>query len=132
MSEDKKAKEKYYGKVKEINDSEVNGKLLEKLNERYEQKLKTGVETVLADMTDAPEEDIRLLTDMISKWMRPPDYIQACEEILNKCIIIDCERRLACINEMINDANLNREERSALVREAAAIIKERMKYKNGN
>lgn len=132
MSEDKKAKEKYYGKVKEINDSEVNGKLLEKLNERYEQKLKTGVETVLADMTDAPEEDIRLLTDMISKWMRPPDYIQACEEILNKCIIIDCERRLACVNEMINDANLNREERSALVREAAAIIKERMKYKNGN
>lgn len=132
MSEDKKAKEKYYCKVKEINDSEVNGKLLEKLSARYEQNLKTGVETVLADMTDSTEEEVRMLTDMISKWIRPPDYIQACEEILNQCIIIDCERRLACINEMINDTNLSREERSALVREAAAIIKERMKYKNGN
>ena len=132
MSEDKKVMEKYYQKVYDIADSVTNKMLLEKLRARYDNMNKTGPETVLADASDTPEDEIKTLTDLISKWMRPPDIQKACETLIQNCVIINCERKIACINEILKNTELTQEERKALLKETAAIIEERKKYKNGN
>lgn len=132
MSEDKKVMEKFYKKVYDIADSVTNKMLLDKLKARYDNMSKTGPETVIADAADAPESEIKTLTDLISKWMRPPDIYKACELLIQNCIIINCERKIACINECLKNTELTQEERTALLKETAAIIEERKKYKNGN
>ncbi len=131
ISDDKKAMDKYYDSIKELCTSEINLNLLEKLKNRYDNAGKTGPEAILADATDASEEEIVLLTDLISKWLRPPDTDEACRKILNNCLILNCDIKIACINEMLEDTNISKEEKTALLREIAAIIEERKKYKNG-
>ena len=132
MSEDKKVMEKYYKQVYDIADSDTNKMLLEKLKSRYDNLSKTGPEAILADAAEISESEIRVLTDLISKWMRPPDIQAACETLVKNCIIINCERKIACINEILKNTELTSEERTALLKETAAIIEERKKYKNGN
>ncbi len=132
MSEDKKVMEKYYQKVYDITDSDTNKMLLEKLRSRYDSMSRTGPEAILADAAEQSESEIRTLTDLISKWMRPPDIQTACETLVKNCIIINCERKIAFINESLRNTELTSEERTALLRETAAIIEERKKYKNGN
>ena len=132
MSEDKKVMEKYYQKVYDITDSDTNRMLLEKLRSRYDSMSRTGPEAILADAAEQSESEIRTLTDLISKWMRPPDIQTACETLVRNCIIINCERKIAFINESLRNTELTSEERTALLRETAAIIEERKKYKNGN
>ena len=131
MSEDKKVMEKYYKQVYDIADSDTNKMLLEKLKSRYDNLSKTGPEAILADAAEISESEIRVLTDLISKWMRPPDIQAACETLVKNCIIINCERKIACINEILKNTELTSEERTALLKETAAIIEERKKYKNG-
>jgi hypothetical protein len=131
ISDDKKAMDKYYDSIKELCTSEINLNLLERLKNRYDNAGKTGPEAILADATDASEEEIVLLTDLISKWLRPPDTDEACRKILNNCLILNCDIKIACINEMLEDTNISKEEKTALLREIAAIIEERKKYKNG-
>lgn len=131
MSDDRHSFEKYYGQLSSIVSNKENKMLLDKLRERFESGDRTGHEAVLADASELPESHIRLLTDIISKWLRPPDISEACSALMNKCGVLNCDLRISCINEMLNDSTISVADRSALVKETAAIIEERKKYRNG-
>lgn len=132
LSEDKKLMDKYYDKVKELNSFETNAVLLEKLRARYDSGGKTGIEVILADAVGIPEQEINLLADIISKWIRPEDAQKACDNIISNCAVLSCDIKVACIKAMIEGTNISNEDRQSLLMEIKAIIAERKKYKNGN
>ncbi len=132
MSDDRRSLEKYYGDIMRLSASKPNRTLLEKLKKRYESGERTGHEAVIADASELPERDVKLLTDIVSGWLRPSDIGQACADIVNRCRILDCDIRISCINEMLNDNAINEADRFALIKETAAIIEERKKYSNGH
>lgn len=75
-----------------------NRLLLEKLKARYDSGGKTGLEAVLADAADAPEAELKLLTDLIGRWLRPPDPEAACAALIRTCGTLQCDLKIACIN----------------------------------
>ena len=131
LSEDKKLMDKYYDKVKELNSFETNAVLLEKLRARYDSGGKTGIEVILADAVGIPEQEMNLLADIISKWIRPEDAQKACDNIISNCAVLSCDIKVACIKAMIEGTNISNEDRQSLLMEIKAIIAERKKYKNG-
>lgn len=131
MSDDRRSFHKYYERLISIISSEANKTLLVRLKQRFETGDRAGHEAVLADAAELPERHIRLLTDIIAKWLRPPDPLEACADLMNKCGILNCDLRISCINDMLNDSTISEADRIALVKETAAIIEERKKYRNG-
>ena len=131
MSDDSHTMDRYYEIVRNLMYHKKNKSLLDKLKARFDSGGRTGLEAVLADAADAPEADLRLLTDLISRWLRPPDVNEACAELIKTCGILNCDLRIACINEMLADVNISEADKIALVQETAAIIEERKTFKNG-
>lgn len=72
MSDDSHTMDRYYEIVRNLMYHKKNKSLLDKLKARFDSGGRTGLEAVLADAADAPEADLRLLTDLISRWLRPP------------------------------------------------------------
>lgn len=132
LSEDKKLMDKYYDKIKELNSFDTNAVLLDRLKARYDSGGKTGIEVILADAVGIPEQEINLLADLISKWIRPEDAQKACDNIISNCAVLSCDIKVACIKAMIADTNISNEDRQSLLMEIKGIIAERKKYKNGN
>lgn len=130
LSDDSHTMERYYAKVRSLLYCERNKVLLERLKNRFDSGGRTGPEAVLSDAADAPEADVSLLTDLIGKWLRPPDPEAACEALIRTCGILNCDRKIACINEMLENAEINEADRAALLKETAAIIEERKNFKN--
>ena len=130
MSDDSHTMERYYEKVRSLLYCERNKVLLEKLKNRFDSGGRTGPEAVLSDAADAPEADVSLLTDLIGKWLRPPEPEAACEALIRTCGILNCDRQIACITEMLENAEINEADRAALLKETAAIIEERKNFKN--
>ena len=130
MSDDAGAMEQYYQSAQEVFYHDHNKMLLDKLINRYENGNKTGTEAVLSDAVELPEGDIRILTDLISKWLRPPDIAEACAALINRCGTLNCDLRIACVNDLLNQENMNDEDKIALIKETAVIIEERKKFKH--
>lgn len=130
MSDDSSAMHRYYESVRNLLSCDRNRLLLEKLKARYDSGGKTGLEAVLADAADAPEAELKLLTDLIGRWLRPPDPEAACAALIRTCGTLQCDLKIACINDLLEDTNINDADKVALVKETAAIIEERKKFKN--
>lgn len=130
MSDDIKSIKKYFDRVLPMLKFSNNKILLEKLRKRFESGSKLGPEAVLTDASETAEYDIKVLTDLIDKWLRPPDTDAACRRIIRDCGILHCDQKIACINDMLKNTGINEEDKAALLVETAALIEERKRYKN--
>jgi len=130
MSEDPHTIQHYYEKVRSLIYHDKNRILLDKLKKRFDSGAKLGLEAVLSDAADAPEADVKLLTDLINRWLRPPDPEAACAALVKTCGILNCDLKIACINDLLEDTKISEADKIALVKETAAIIEERKKFKN--
>ncbi len=135
ISDDKRIMSKYYPEAKKMISVKNNVFLLDKLKNRFDAGGKIGPEAVLADSNELPERESRVLTDIISKWLRPPDLDVECKNIIRNGMMLKCDIRIAELKRMIADLDIKSDDYKVtfqgLMEQILTINKERKKYENG-
>lgn len=102
-----------------------NNKLFEKLSERVKNGGRTGIEFVMADVEDG---NTAVISELVSRWLTPPDINQAAYDIYLQCMRLRCDIKISSINDILGRAGLDEDKKLEYLTQLKAIIEERKRY----
>lgn len=99
-----------------------NKELYIKLLNRYDKNEKMGTSSVLndADVDDAP-----IITDLLEKWLTPPDIEKACDELIEKMEKSKDEDQLESLYALLRNRDIDEKKRTTILKEIDEIVKKR-------
>ena len=125
LSEDSRTFSQYEQAFKGNFVIEENNLLFEKLCNRYSGGRRTGIEAVLADVEDG---DTSILSDLVSRWLTPPDITEAAYSIYLQCMKLRCDIKINSINEILGRNDVSTDKKNEYLAELKVIIEERKRY----
>lgn len=125
LSEDAGVFAQYEASVAGYLTIDENNKLFQKLAKRYKTGSRTGIEYVMADVEDG---DTLIISELVSKWLTPPDINQAAYDIYMQCMKLRCDIKISSINEILGRNDLDDDKKVEYLTKLKAIIEERKRY----
>ncbi len=125
LSEDAGVFAQYEASVAGYLTIDENNKLFQKLANRYKAGSRTGIEYVMADVEDG---DTLIISELVSKWLTPPDINQAAYDIYMQCMKLRCDIKISSINEILGRNDLDDDKKVEYLTKLKAIIEERKRY----
>lgn len=125
LSEDARTFSQYEPSLTGYLGSEENNRLFSKLADRYRSGQRTGIEYVMADVENG---DTKVISELICKWLTPPDINQAAYDIYNQCMKLRCDIKISSINEILGRVDVSSDKKNEYLSELKAIIEERKRY----
>lgn len=122
LSEETQVLQKLRGEIKKDLFTESNRRLYENLLKRCDNGDKIGTESVLMD---ADIDDAEVISQILSEWLTPPDLYKACMEIILKLRNTRYEERLEEIYKLLEQEDLDIDERNRLTTEIKNILDEK-------
>ena len=125
LSEDARTFSQYEASVSGYLTIDQNNKLFQKLVDRYKTGSRTGIEYVMADVG---EGDTAIISELVSKWLTPPNINQAAYDIYMQCMKLRCDIKISSINEILGRNDLEDEKKVEYLTKLKVIIEERKRY----